>query len=99
MAKIRPRVSYTTGDVARLCQVTKRTVIKWIDSGRLKGYTIPGSRHRRVAAQSLRDFLRDHKLPDFGGEFRRRVLIVDDDLDLLELRSEERRVGKESRSR
>ncbi len=32
--------------MAHLCQVTKRTVIKWIDSGRLKGYTIPGSRHR-----------------------------------------------------
>jgi excisionase family DNA binding protein len=77
--------SYTTGDVARLCQVTRRTVIKWIDSGRLRGYTIPGSRHRRVSAQCLRDFLRAHRLPDYAGAFRRRILIVDDDLDLLEL--------------
>ena len=35
------KTSYTTGEVARLCQVTKRTVIKWIDGGKLKGYTIP----------------------------------------------------------
>ena len=27
------KTSYTTGEVARLCQVTKRTVIKWIDGG------------------------------------------------------------------
>ena len=79
------RQSYTTGDVARLCQVTKRTVIKWIDSGKLRGYTIPGSKHRRVSADALRRFLRDHKMPDYAGAPRRRILIVDDDRDLLEL--------------
>lgn len=77
--------AYTTGEVARICQVTKRTVIKWIDSGRLKGYVIPGSRHRRVSADALRQFLRVHKLPDYTSTLRRRVLIVDDDPDLLEL--------------
>ena len=82
---IKQQTSYTTGDLARLCQVTKRTVIKWIDSGKLKGYTIPGSRHRRVSAESLRLFLRAHRMPDYAGLARRRILIVDDDLDLLEL--------------
>jgi two-component system response regulator VicR len=77
--------SYTTGDVARLCQVTKRTVIKWIDSGKLQGYTIPGSSHRRVSADNLRLFLRAHRVPDYAGLVRRRILIVDDDRDLLEL--------------
>ena len=79
------QASYTTGDVARLCQVTKCTVIKWIDSGKLQGYTIPGSRHRRVSADRLRQFLRAHKMPDFSGLARRRILVVDDDRDLLEL--------------
>jgi len=79
------RPAYTTGQVARICQVTKRTVIKWIDGGRLKGYVIPGSRHRRVAAAALRDFLRRHEIPDYAGITRTRVLIVDDDADLLEL--------------
>ena len=79
------QASYTTGEVARLCQVTKRTVIKWIDSGKLQGYTIPGSLHRRVAADSFRQFLRTHKMPDLLGAVRRRILVVDDDRDLLEL--------------
>lgn len=85
MTSKRRLASYTTGEVARLCQVTRRTVIKWIDSGKLKGYTIPGSRHRRVSTDRLRDFVRAHKLPDIAGGLRRRILIVDDDLDLLEL--------------
>ena len=85
MSTLGRQASYTTGDVARLCQVTKRTVIKWIDSGKLKGYTIPGSRHRRVSADSLQAFLKAHRMPDYAGLVRRRILVVDDDRDLLEL--------------
>ena len=77
--------SYTTGEIARICQVSKRTVILWIDGGRLRGYRIPGSRHRRVSVASLRKFLRSNKLPDFAGVARPRLLIVDDDRDFLEL--------------
>jgi len=77
--------TYTTGEVAKLCQVTKRTVIKWIDGGRLAGYTIPGSKHRRVAAGDLQKFMRSSGIPDHAGLVRPRILIVDDDLDLLEL--------------
>jgi excisionase family DNA binding protein len=79
------QASYTTGEVARICQVTKRTVIQWIDSGKLQGYRIPGSTHRRVSAEALRDFLRHHKIPDYAALVRRRILIVDDDVDLQEL--------------
>ncbi len=82
----RPLRSYTTGDVARLCAVTKRTVIKWIDSGRLRGYRIPGSKHRRIAGAELAKFMREHGLPEYREiEPRRKVLIVDDDPDLGEL--------------
>jgi len=77
--------SYTTGEVAKICQVTKRTVIKWIDGGKLQGYTIPGSRHRRVAAQSLQQFMKASGIPDYARVVRPRILVVDDDLDLLEL--------------
>ena len=79
------RTSYTTGQVARLCQVTKGTVIKWIDEGKLKGYRIPGCTHRRVAADDLRAFLKAHRIPSYADAPRRRILIVDDDLDLQEL--------------
>jgi len=76
--------SHTTGEVASLCRVTKRTVIKWIDSGRLQGYRIPGSKHRRVSARDLSDFMRAHGLPGYDQIGPRpRILIVDDDQDYV----------------
>ena len=39
---------FTTGQVAKICKVAPRTVSKWFDSGRLKGYRIPGSQDRRI---------------------------------------------------
>lgn len=50
---------YTTGRIAKLCQVAPRTVSKWIDSGRLRGYRIPGSQDRRVTSASLAKFLNE----------------------------------------
>jgi excisionase family DNA binding protein len=85
MSDVTRQASYTTGEVARICHVTKRTVIQWIDSGKLKGYRIPGSTHRRVPADALRSFLRAYKIPDYASVVRRRILIVDDDTDLQEL--------------
>src|SRR5262249_14744586 len=32
---------FTTGQVAKICKVAPRTVSKWFDSGRLRGYRIP----------------------------------------------------------
>lgn len=54
---------YTTGDVARICQVAPRTVSKWFDTGRLKGYRIPGSLDRRIPRDSLVEFMRSHGMP------------------------------------
>jgi excisionase family DNA binding protein len=76
----------TTGDVARLCRVTIRTVIKWYEHGRLPGYRLPGSRDRRFTRAAVEQFLREHGMP-FGlpapeaapADGRRRVLVVDDD--------------------
>ena len=38
---------FTTGQVAKICKVAPRTVSKWFDTGRLRGYRIPGSQDRR----------------------------------------------------
>jgi excisionase family DNA binding protein len=43
---------FTTGQVAKICKVAPRTVSKWFDSGRLKGYRIPGSQDRRIPRES-----------------------------------------------
>lgn len=54
---------FTTGQVAEICQVAPRTVSKWFDSGRLRGYRIPGSRDRRIPREALRSFLRENGMP------------------------------------
>lgn len=54
---------FTTGQVAKICRVATRTATKWIDSGRLKGYRIPGCQDRRVPRENLIRFLRAHKMP------------------------------------
>ena len=48
--------TFTTGQLARAFHVAPRTVSKWIDSGELPGYRIPGSNDRRVSAASAREF-------------------------------------------
>ncbi|HUS92250.1 MAG TPA: helix-turn-helix domain-containing protein [Phycisphaerae bacterium] len=53
----------TTGDVARICRVAPRTVSKWFDTGKLRGYRIPGSRDRRIPLQQLVAFMRVHGIP------------------------------------
>lgn len=54
---------FTTGEVATICNVSARTASLWIDSGRLKGYRLPGSADRRVTWPDLLAFLRDHGMP------------------------------------
>jgi excisionase family DNA binding protein len=54
---------YTTGEVSKICKVATTTVNKWFDSGRLEGFRVPGSRHRRIPQDSLIKFLRDHHVP------------------------------------
>ena len=55
--------TYTTGQVAKLCDVSGRTVAKWVDLGRLKGYRIPCSLDRRIPHEDLVSFLKDHGMP------------------------------------
>lgn len=70
----------TTGQVAKICNVAPRTVSKWFDTGRLRGYRIPGSRDRRIPAEQLVRFMKAHGIPLNGLDGRRvRVLVVDPD--------------------
>ena len=54
---------FTTGQVAKICKVAPRTVSKWFDSGRLRGYRIPGSQDRRIPREHLIRFLKEHNMP------------------------------------
>ena len=72
---------YTTGEVAKICDVTIRTVIKWFESGELKGYKIPNSRDRRIPRENLVAFMKKHGMPlnKLDLDVRRRILIADDE--------------------
>lgn len=53
----------TTGKVAKLLQVAARTVVKWFDSGRIKGYRLPGSLDRRITVGAVREFVLANGIP------------------------------------
>ena len=54
---------FTTGQISKICQVAPRTVSKWFDTGRLRGYRIPGSNDRRVPRENLVVFMQEHGIP------------------------------------
>lgn len=80
------REIFTSGQVATLCQVSPRTVSKWIDTGRLKGFRLPGSQDRRVMRAHLVQFLKDNAMPLFGldREESHKVLFVGTEAALVE---------------
>lgn len=68
---------FTTGEAAQLCKVSQQTIIRCFDSGRLKGFRVPGSRFRRIPRSALMTFIRENGIPaDDAPSGRRRVLVV-----------------------
>lgn len=72
---------FTTGQVAKICKVAPRTVSKWFDTGRLRGYRIPGSQDRRIPRDHLIRFLKEHGMPlgELENEAIGKVLLVGTD--------------------
>lgn len=71
---------YSTGDIARICGVTINTVVKWFETGELKGKRTSRRGARRVTRNSLFSFLKRHSFPsDTAAGERFRVIVVDDD--------------------
>ncbi|MBI4243593.1 MAG: response regulator [Planctomycetes bacterium] len=71
----------TTGDLARYCKVTIKTVLRWIEQGYLKSYKLPGRGDNRVPIDEFKRFLNENRMP-FPEEFRKkhlRILVVDDE--------------------
>lgn len=60
IAGVRSQLEFTTGVVAKICLCAPRTVSKWFDSGRLRGYRIPGSQDRRIPREHLLRFLKEN---------------------------------------
>ena len=77
---------FTTGEAAKICNVSQQTIIRCFDSGQLEGFRVPGSKFRRIPRTALYKFMKRNNIPteklDMG---KRKVLIVDDDQAVLDL--------------
>lgn len=77
---------FTTGEAAEICKVSQQTIIRCFDSGRLKGFRVPGSRFRRIPRDALIQFMKDNGIPPDALETgKTKVLVVDDDPEIVEL--------------
>jgi len=69
---------HTTVDLAKVCKVSLRTVIRWVDEGKLTSFRTPGG-HRRVREADLVKFLDRYQIPfsvkPSGG--KKRILVVE----------------------
>jgi two-component system response regulator VicR len=80
-----PEKIYTTYQIGKFCQVNIRTVIRWIETGKLKAYSTPGG-HRRVKWSDLINFLNQNKMPipqELEEARKKKILVVDRDVDFL----------------
>jgi len=74
----------STGDVARVCGVTRDGVAHWIRAGKLPAFRTPGG-HFRVRDEDLRAFLRRSGGGPVSASGSPRILVVDDEPTICEL--------------
>ncbi|OGY36434.1 MAG: hypothetical protein A3E36_03505 [Candidatus Andersenbacteria bacterium RIFCSPHIGHO2_12_FULL_45_11b] len=72
------RTIFTTGEVAKICNVSTGTVVRWFKNMGLRGYTIPGGSHRRIPREYLIRFLKENGMPfqELENEGMNKVLLV-----------------------
>lgn len=90
----------TSGEIASYCDVNLRTVIRWIESGKLKGFKLPGRGNNRVLVEDFVTFLERHDMPipdSLKGIATPSILIVDDEMPVAKsIQRVARRAGYES---
>ena len=86
MSDLRHKTVFTTGEAAEICGLSQQTIIRCFDSGQLGGFRVPGSKFRRIPRDKLLRFIKENGIPLDGLESdKTRVLVVDDDPDIVEL--------------
>ena len=86
MSNIRHKTVFTTGEAADICGLSQQTIIRCFDSGQLGGFRVPGSKFRRIPRDRLLKFMKEHGIPvDRLQSDKIKVLVVDDDPDIVEL--------------
>ncbi|MGQ8364450.1 helix-turn-helix domain-containing protein [Glaciecola sp. 1036] len=75
--------TFSSGDVATMCDVTSRTVMRWITAGRLNAFKLPGRGNNRIREDDLISFLKENHIPmpaelSYDIEVRGCLLIAND---------------------
>ena len=90
----------TSGEIATYCDVNLRTVIRWIESGKLKGFKLPGRGNNRVLVEDFIEFLERHEMPipeALKNPTSSSILIVDDEMPVAKsIQRVARRAGYDS---
>ncbi|HYK89956.1 MAG TPA: helix-turn-helix domain-containing protein, partial [Acidobacteriota bacterium] len=92
-----PRRSFlTTFEISQICEVNPTTVQNWVKEGKLKAYVTPGG-HRRVRREDLIQFMKEFGMPLPRGlqDAPPRILIVDDEVEVLDVLASVMLSGKE----
>ena len=82
---------FSVGQMAKILNVARTTVINWINDGKLKAFQLPGG-NNRVTRENLVKFMNEYGIPlslleeEYSGKTR--VLIVDDEKDIQDILSE-----------
>lgn len=83
-SSIHPDDTLTSGEVAKLCGVNFRTVIRWAEKGLFPAYRLPGRGDYRIKASDLTRFLSENGMPlhpDLIPQ-QQRALIIDDEVPM-----------------
>jgi excisionase family DNA binding protein len=76
----------TISEASKICGVSLKTLINWVDAGHIKAYRTLGG-HRRIERDELYRFMEEHKMPipkEQKADKRKRILVVDDDKIIVE---------------
>ena len=76
----------TVFQASKLCRVSPKTIINWIEADHIKAYRTVGG-HRRIKRSDLEEFMRKQGIPvpdEEPEDVRTRILVVDDDPIIVE---------------
>lgn len=79
--------SFSTGEIAQICHVSYRTVLRWIDKKILSSYKLPSLKgNNRIEKDNLIIFMKNNNLPipeQWKIKVNPKILIVDDDKNFV----------------
>jgi len=62
VSKVTPQKYLTTGTAARLCGVSKVTILRYIEKGWLKSFKLPGAQNR-ILDEDFQTFAKKYHIP------------------------------------